>query len=65
MLENCTFGDDCDLAFEYSSVQADIRGHIRSVKNPATGRIVADSIGEVIINENIKGPADCVIETRQ
>ena len=64
VLENCTFGDDCDLAFEYSSVQADIRGHIRSIKNPATGRIVADSIGEVIIDENIKGPADCIVEIR-
>ncbi len=64
VLENCTFGGDCDLAFEYSSVQADIRGHIRSVKNPATGRIIADSIGEVIIDENIKGPADCIVETR-
>lgn len=65
VLENCTFGEDCDLAFEYSSVHADIRGHIRSIKNPATGHIVADSIGEVIIDENIKGPADCKIETRK
>ena len=63
VLENCTFGDDCDLAFEYSTVRADIRGHIRSIKNPAGGSIVADSIGEVIIDENIKGPADCKITT--
>lgn len=65
VLENCTFGDDCDLAFEYSSVNADIRGHIRSVKNPATGHIVADSIGEIILDENIKGPADCKIDIRE
>ena len=64
VLENCTFDAGCDRAFEYSSVEADIRGHIESIKNPATGHIMADSIGEIIIDENIKGPADCVIETR-
>ena len=37
-----------DLAFEYSSVDADISSHIVSVKNPKSGRIVADSIGEII-----------------
>jgi len=64
VLENCTFGDNADLMFEYSSVEADIRGHVVSIKNPATGHVVADSIGEVIIDQNIKGPADCVITTR-
>ena len=42
---------DCDLSFEYSDVEADIRGHVDSVKNPKSGRITADSIGE-IINED-------------
>ena len=65
VLENCTFGPDCDLAFEYSTVQADIKGHIRSVKNPASGRIIADSIGEIIIDQNIKQPADCKIIIRK
>jgi len=65
VLENCTFGDDADLMFEYSSVTADVRGHIISIKNPATGRVVADSIGEIIIDQNIKGPADCEITTRE
>lgn len=46
-LINCTM-EGCDLAFEYSDVEADIRGHIDSVKNPASGKIVADSVGEVI-----------------
>lgn len=64
VLENCTFGTDSDLMFEYSIVNATINGHVASVKNPASGHIVADSIGEVIIDDNIKGPADCVIETR-
>ena len=61
MLENCTFGDDSDLMFEYSTVNADIRGHIAGVKNPTSGRIVADSIGQIILDENIKAPADCQI----
>ncbi len=39
---------DCDLSFEYSDVEADIKGHIDSVKNPRSGRISADSIGEII-----------------
>lgn len=64
ILENCTFDAACDRAFEYSTVEATIRGHIESIKNPASGHITADSIGEIIIDENIKGPADCVITTR-
>ncbi|MBQ3634697.1 MAG: DUF3737 family protein [Bacteroidales bacterium] len=64
VLEGCEMGADADLAFEYSQVRADIRGHVVSIKNPRTGRIVADSIGEIIIDKNIKGPADCIIETR-
>ena len=39
---------DCDLSFEKSSVEAEIVGHIDGVKNPESGRIVADSIGEII-----------------
>ena len=64
ILENCTFDKECDRAFEYSTVQADIQGFIKSIKNPASGRITADEIGEIIIDENIKGPADCIILTR-
>ena len=44
---------DCDLSFEYSDVEADIRGHIDSVKNPRSGRICADSIGEIIYEDPI------------
>ena len=64
VLENCTFAPDCDRAFEYSTLDADIRGAIANIKNPTSGRIVADSIGSVTLDENIKLPADCVIERR-
>ena len=46
-LVNCET-EDCDLSFEYSSVNADIRGAIVSVKNPKSGVVVADEIGEII-----------------
>lgn len=63
-LINCRFTPDADLAFEYSSVEATIEGAVTSVKNPLTGHITADSFGEIILDKNIKAPADCVITTR-
>ena len=64
VLENCTFDPECDRAFEYSTVQADIRGTIKSVKNPTSGRIVADGYGEIILDKNQLQPADCEIVIR-
>ncbi|MBQ9255099.1 MAG: DUF3737 family protein [Bacteroidales bacterium] len=64
ILENCSFGEDADLAFEYSTVQATINGKVTSVKNPMSGRILADGYGEIILDENIKKPGDCQILTR-
>lgn len=61
-LVDCTFGDDADLALEYSTVKATIKGDIHSIKNPTSGSItVAGHIGELIIDENQKAPADCTI----
>ena len=40
------------LAFEYSTVNAEIVGKIDSVLNPAGGTIKADEIGELIIEED-------------
>ncbi len=65
ILENCTFEPDADLAFEYSSVQATVKGYIVSVKNPRSGSIQADSIGEIILDRNIKAPGNCEIKTLQ
>ena len=64
VMENCVMDSDADLCFEYSTLHADIRGKITSVKNPKSGLIIADEIGEVIIDENIKAPGDCKIEIR-
>jgi hypothetical protein len=64
VLENCTFDVACDRVFEYSTVQADIRGHIENIKNPTSGHIVADSVGSITIDQNVRQPNDCIIETR-
>lgn len=63
ILENCIFEDDADLAFEYSTVHATVLNRIPSVKNPTSGRIIAKSYGEVIIDNNILPPADCTVQT--
>ena len=64
ILENCTFDKTCDRVFEYSTVNADIRGRIENIKNPTSGQIVADEIGSVTRNEYVRKPADCIIKTR-
>lgn len=49
-LIDCTM-EGCDLAFEYSEVEASVKGHIDSVKNPRLGTILCDSVGEVIMKD--------------
>lgn len=51
-LINCTM-EGCDLSFEYSDVEADIDGHIDSVKNPRSGSISCHSVGEVIMGDAV------------
>ncbi len=58
-LINCTMVN-CDLSFEYSDVQATVNGHIDSVKNPKSGKIAAESIGEIIKEQSIV-PCNCEI----
>ncbi|MBQ0083719.1 MAG: DUF3737 family protein [Clostridiales bacterium] len=61
-LENCTM-EQTDLSFEYSGVFAEINGNIESVKNPKSGRITADTIGEIIL-ENSVIKTECEIITK-
>lgn len=62
ILEECTFGDDAILAFEYSSLEATIKGNIPSIKNPTSGSIhILGSVGEIIHDANCKYPANCLI----
>lgn len=64
VMEDCVLAADCDLAFEESTLQATILSPVTSVKNPTSGSIVAESYGEIILDKNIKAPADCSILTR-
>ena len=51
-LINCTM-EKTDLSFEYSDVEAEISGEIMSVKNPRSGYITADKIGEIVLEDSI------------
>ena len=52
VVKNCTM-ENCDLAFERSTVQIQVNGKIDSIKNPIQGIISADDIGETILEESI------------
>ena len=65
ILEDCTFDQECDRAFEEcSNINALIKGRITNIKNPISGKIVADEIGSVTINEYVKAPNSCEITER-
>ncbi len=52
------------LAFEYSTVEADIKSRVDSVLNPSGGRITADSIGELTIEKDKVNPSKTIIICR-
>ena len=51
-LIGCTM-EGTDLAFEYSDVEATILGHVDSIKNPRSGEILLDSVGEIIMEDAV------------
>lgn len=64
VMKNCRL-INTTLAFEYSDVDAEIEGHIDSVKNPSSGKICAGSIGEIIMEENRVDITATKIETEE
>ena len=52
-LIDCTM-ENCDLAFEYSSVNAKLKGRIESIKNPLSGKIEVDEVGEIVRTGSVK-----------
>ena len=62
VLEDCTFEPDADLALEYSDVQATIKGHVVSIRNPRSGHVRVESCGELLRDANAKAPDNCVVE---
>ena len=64
VMRNCKL-INTTLAFEYSTVDADIVGKIDSVLNPSGGIIRADSIAELTIEKDKVDPAKTKIICRQ
>ena len=64
VLEDCEM-IKCDLSFEFTDEVATVKGSIDSVKNPRNGRIEADSIGELILDEHQPKDGHCEIVCRQ
>ena len=64
VLEDCTFGPDCDRMFEDTTLEATIIGNVTNIKNPRSGHITVDHVDSVTIDEFIKAPANCVITQR-
>jgi hypothetical protein len=64
IMKNCKL-INTTLAFEYSTVEADITGKIDSVLNPSGGSITADSIGELIIQKDKVDPCKTRIICRE
>ncbi len=60
ILENCEM-ENCDLSFEKSDVNVQIRGGIDSIKNPRQGIIKAKHIKNIIFDETCKTKDRCKI----
>ena len=56
VMKNCRLLNTT-LAFEYSTVDAQIDSRIDSVMNPASGTIKAESIGELIMQQDRIDPS--------
>lgn len=64
VMKNCKL-INTTLAFEYSTVEADISTHIDSVLNPAGGLIRAQSIGELILEKDKIDPSKTLIVCKE
>lgn len=62
-LINCKMVE-ADLAFEYSEVEADIKSEVVSIKNPRTGRIACEGVGELIYTDDSVFPCACAIQIK-
>ena len=56
VMKNCTL-IDTTLAFEYSTVEAEICSRVESILNPGAGTIRAEAIGKLIIEPDKTDPA--------
>ena len=51
-LVDCTLSHT-DLSFEYSDVDATIKGTVLSIKNPKSGKIVVDKVKEIVLSDSV------------
>lgn len=63
-MENCR-ALNTTLAFEYSTVDAALKGRVDSILNPAAGRIEADAVGELTLEPERIDPAKIEIVIRE
>lgn len=56
VMRNCRL-QNTDLAFEYSTVDAELIGRAESIKNPLGGKIKIDEVGELIIEPDKIDPS--------
>ena len=63
-LVNCTL-INTTRAFEYSTVDAEIVGHVDSIVNPSSGRVVAGSIGELTLDDRFVDPDKTTVITTE
>lgn len=61
VMKNCRLLNT-NLAFEYCTVDAELTGRVESVKNPISGRISADEIGELILESDKIDPSQTAID---
>lgn len=64
VLENCEM-TGCDLAFEYTTVNATVNSVIDSVKNPISGEITALGFGEIILDDHLRDGSNCKITVKK
>ena len=64
-LINCTM-ENCDLAFENcTNIAAEIKGKMKSIKNPLSGSIKVDEVEEIIRNNPVyEGEAEIIIASK-
>lgn len=48
VLEDCTFGEDANLLFEYSTVKGNILGNVTSIKNPTSFDVEIEGSAEFV-----------------
>ena len=54
--------EETDLSFERSEVNVTVIGRIEGVKNPLKGRIKADEIGDLLMEEEYVNTEDTIIQ---